>query len=287
MSMLGKRNIFSMFFKESETKKRKLLNESQKNVNLEQLPEEILVHIFSFLPKNALLTMSETNKRYHRITSDNLLWKKVVQDTALFFPSNQDMALKEKYAYTQGRYKEDLSEYPPQFISLFKDEKIFASLPILDKNPIKHASMNPFFWFNKKQNFSVANMTAPIMRGIMYESSQNTLQSKSPSPFLAFCVKQKKMDCPAITIGVAILSYEYPSIRFKSYIGSECRDYNNAVFLKKIKKLITGEKLTKYISSFELCYMNQYPFAKQYRKETGMSIQLADQKTIEKMKHGI
>jgi hypothetical protein len=73
--MTAIKNYFHMLFKNEEKKA------PDKRDYLSQLPDEILMRIFSFLSAIDLQSASEVCKRIHLITSDNALWKTHVKET--------------------------------------------------------------------------------------------------------------------------------------------------------------------------------------------------------------
>jgi hypothetical protein len=46
------------------------------------LPEEICLHILRLLELNELLTMARTNRRFHRLAQDDLLWQRLFLDAS-------------------------------------------------------------------------------------------------------------------------------------------------------------------------------------------------------------
>jgi F-box-like len=56
-----------------------LIKESSENaIAIADLPEEILLTIFSFLPANTLMTMQCVCKLFTQLARDNFLWKKLI-----------------------------------------------------------------------------------------------------------------------------------------------------------------------------------------------------------------
>jgi F-box-like len=57
------------------------------------LPDEVLVRIFSFLPKAALANCARTCKRLYNISFDESLWKRadLGEYFKLFFPGNGEI----------------------------------------------------------------------------------------------------------------------------------------------------------------------------------------------------
>lgn len=86
-----------------------ILSEKAMPMLLDELPESLLLHIFSYLPAGDLPSVHHVSTLFHRVTTDNWLWKNNLKK---YFPHHLPPLINEENVdYRKIFYKAMQSDY--------------------------------------------------------------------------------------------------------------------------------------------------------------------------------
>lgn len=127
------------------------------------LPEEILLHVFSFLPVASLATCETVCRHWRRLAMDDSLWK------ALAFKILGKSCTREELIERLRERAEIKKLYPQRLIEAFGGMKEFQQFPVLQLSPsVMYSAFGVFSSAATIEEAVIAaqDMIAPIMRGI-------------------------------------------------------------------------------------------------------------------------